>query len=300
MIIEIYGLVHKESFQKARLLASDLHESHHEIFEQPKICEMFEFEWADFIKTTKKKLGGAYWIYNHDVLVIIDGNPLGSEKDLENWVETEFNVTDYRPMTLYSSLALDAYQKRLLHLNRIHVSMHISVDGEKCGILLLELYSDIVPRTCENFRSLCTGEYGVIKKNEVEKYKMNYKGTKFFRLVKNGWIQGGDILYNRGDDGRSIYGPVFEDENFIIKHDRRGILSMANSGRHTNGSQFLITLAPAEWMDNHYVAFGSVIEGSLTLDKMEEVSTQYERPLKDICIEDISIVNANDLTTKIV
>ncbi|KAH9591961.1 putative inactive peptidyl-prolyl cis-trans isomerase-like 6, variant 2 [Schistosoma haematobium] len=108
-----------------------------------------------------------------------------------------------------------------------------------------------------------------------------------------------DILYNRGNDGRSIYGPVFEDENYIIKHDRRGILSMANSGRHTNGSQFLITLAPAEWMDNRYVAFGRVIEGSLTLDKMEEVQTHYERPVKDICIENISVVNPNELATKI-
>ncbi|RTG87403.1 peptidyl-prolyl cis-trans isomerase-like 6 [Schistosoma bovis] len=167
MVIEIYGLVHKESFQKASLLAS--------------------------------KLGGAYWIYNHDVLVIIDGVPLGSEEDLANWAEREFNITDYRPMTLYSALAVDAYQKRLLHFN----------------------------------------------------------------------------------------------------HDRRGILSMANSGRHTNGSQFLITLAPAEWMDNRYVAFGRVIEGSLTLDKMEEVQTHYERPVKDICIENISVVNPNELATKI-
>ncbi|VDP27955.1 unnamed protein product [Schistosoma margrebowiei] len=156
MVIEIYGLVHKESFQRASLLAS--------------------------------KLGGAYWIYNHDV-----------------W--------RYKSYTTYFAL---------------------------------------------------------------------------------------DILYNRGNDGRSIYGPVFEDENYIIKHDRRGILSMANSGRHTNGSQFLITLAPAEWMDNRYVAFGRVIEGSLTLDKMEEVQTHYERPVKDICIENISVVNPNDLETKIV
>ncbi|CAH8589557.1 unnamed protein product [Schistosoma turkestanicum] len=74
---------------------------------------------------------------------------------------------------------------------------------------------------------------------------------------------------------------------------------MANSGRHTNGSQFFITLAPAEWMDNRYVAFGCVIEGSLTLDKMEDVPTQYERPLKDICIENISIVNPDDLKTTI-
>ncbi|KAH8868657.1 putative inactive peptidyl-prolyl cis-trans isomerase-like 6 [Schistosoma japonicum] len=292
MIIEVHGLVQKESFQKARILATDLCELHFETFEQTRIYEMFEFEWADFLKRTKKKLGGAYWSYNNDVIVYIDGNPLGSEKDLQHWAESKFGLTDYRPMTLYSAFALDAYQKRLLQFNRILISMVISIDGEECGVLLIE--------TCENFRALCTGEYGVAKKNEVEKYKMNYKKTKFFRLVKNGWIQGGDILYNRGNDGRSIYGPVFEDENFIVKHDRRGILSMANSGRHTNGSQFFITLAPAEWMDNLYVAFGHVIEGSLTLDKMEEVPTQYERPVKNICIEDISIVNPNNLTTELV
>ncbi|KAK4474765.1 hypothetical protein MN116_001888 [Schistosoma mekongi] len=300
MIIEVYGLVQKESFQKARILAADLCQSHLETFEQTRIYEMFEFEWADFIKRTKKKLADAYWSYNYDVIVFVDGNPLGSEKELQNWVENKFGLTDYRPMTLYNALALDAYQKRLLQFNRILISMALSIDGEECGVLLIELYSDILPKTCENFRALCTGEYGVVKKNEVEKYKMNYKKTKFFRLVKNGWIQGGDILYGRGNDGCSIYGPVFEDENFIVRHDRRGILSMANSGRHTNGSQFFITLAPAEWMDNLYVAFGHVIEGSLTLDKMEEVPTLYERPVKNICIENISIVNPNDLTTEVV
>ncbi|CAH8875881.1 unnamed protein product [Trichobilharzia szidati] len=129
---------------------------------------------------------------------------------------------------------------------------------------------------------------------------VNMEWLERMRLVKNGWIQGGDTLYNRGNDGHSIYGPVFEDENYIIKHDRRGILSMANSGRHTNSSQFFITLAPAKWMDNLYVAFGRVIEGSSTLDKMEETPTQYERPVKDIRIEEISIVDPRDLKTKIV
>ncbi|CAH8663086.1 unnamed protein product [Heterobilharzia americana] len=237
---------------------------------------MFEFEWSQFIKEERKKLGGSYLCCTNDVLVLIDGVPKGSEIDFYAWADKEFGFTDYRPLALYRTLAEDGYRKMLCALNRIFVSMLISIDGQKCGVLLFELYSDILPKTCENFRSLCTGEYGTIKKNEVEKYKMHYKGTKFFRLVRNGWIQGGDILYSRGNDGHSIYGPVFEDENFIMKHDQRGVLSMANSGRHSNGSQFFITFGPAEWMDNLYVAFGRVIEGSATLDKMEETPTQYD------------------------
>ncbi|CAH8875877.1 unnamed protein product [Trichobilharzia szidati] len=300
MILDVYGLIQKESFQKARTFALDLYDAHPDAFEKPKVHEMFEFEWAEFMKEKKKELAGTYWNYAKDVLVFIDGVAHGSDVELYNWAEKEFGYLDYRPMALYSTLAADAYQNTLFDLNRIFVSMLISIDGERCGTLLFELYSDLLPKTCENFRALCTGEYGMARKNEVEKYKMHYKGTKFFRLVKNGWIQGGDTLYNRGNDGHSIYGPVFEDENYIIKHDRRGILSMANSGRHTNSSQFFITLAPAKWMDNLYVAFGRVIEGSSTLDKMEETPTQYERPVKDIRIEEISIVDPRDLKTKIV
>ncbi|VDO05920.1 unnamed protein product [Rodentolepis nana] len=92
----------------------------------------------------------------------------------------------------------------------MYISMGIKIGGDTCEPLLFELYSDIVPKTCENFIKLCTGELGIIAKNGDQKYRMHYLNTIYFRLVPGGWIQGGDIFRGSGDDGRSIYGPRFE------------------------------------------------------------------------------------------
>ncbi|OON14847.1 peptidyl-prolyl cis-trans isomerase, cyclophilin-type [Opisthorchis viverrini] len=299
MKVEIYGHMKKEPFQKALYCAQDLYEAHPKIFQKPEIHGLLEFDWTTYLFVKKRELGGRYWKYTSPVLVILNNEVLGSDEDFRKWAEENHSCYDYRPVALYTMLGNEAYVNALYERNRIFVSMLITIGGERCGPLLLELYSDILPKTCENFRALCTGEKGHVPKNEVESYKMHYKGTLFFRLVKNGWIQGGDVLHSRGNDGCSIYGRTFEDENFAIKHDRRGILSMANAGRHTNDSQFFITLTPTPWMDNLYVAFGRVIEGSLTLDLMEEVPTQNERPTKDICISEIRIMDPKDLSTKL-
>merc|ERR1712049_7262 len=113
--------------------------------------------------------------------------------------------------------------------------MDITINNEPVGGLVIELFSDVVPKTCENFRQLCTGEKGV---SEETGYKLHYENSLFHRIVKNGWIQGGDIYHGRGTGGESVHGPVFEDENYVVKHSERGILGMANKGRHSNGSQF--------------------------------------------------------------
>ncbi|CAM4533077.1 unnamed protein product, partial [Lepidochelys olivacea] len=134
----------------------------------------------------------------------------------------------------------------------VFVYLDIAIQEQPTGTLLFELYSDMCPKTCENFRSLCTGEAGTSRSG----LELTYKESVFHRLVKNGWIQGGDITAGRGDGGESIYGPTFEDENFSIPHNKKGILGMANKGRHSNGSQFYITLQPTPYMDKKYVAFG--------------------------------------------
>ncbi|KAA0198331.1 Peptidyl-prolyl cis-trans isomerase [Fasciolopsis buskii] len=298
--IEIFGLLRREAFQKAKFCAKDLYEAHPEKFREPKVQAMLEFDWNNFITNKRKELGGSFWTYSMPVLCFIDGEVIGSDDCLRKWAEREYNCRDYRPMALYSVIANDAYVNRMLEANRIFISMLITIGGQRCGALLIELYSDLLPKTCENFRALCTGEKGKKPKNSVESYTMHYKNTLFFRCVKNGWIQGGDVLYNRGNDGCSIYGRTFEDESFAVKHDQRGIVSMANAGRHTNGSQFFITLAPTPWMDNLYVAFGRVVEGSETLGKMENVPTVNDRPVEDVCIAEVRVMDPLRLETKIV
>eukprot|EP00744_Colponema_vietnamica_P010353 GILI01014639.1.p1 GENE.GILI01014639.1~~GILI01014639.1.p1 ORF type:complete len:482 (+),score=182.79 GILI01014639.1:106-1551(+) len=123
--------------------------------------------------------------------------------------------------------------------------------------VVFELFANVVPKTAENFRALCTGELGVGKSG----LPLHYKGNKFHRVIKGFMMQGGDFTRGDGTGGESIYGEKFEDENFDMKHEQPGLLSMANAGPGTNGSQFFITFKETPWLDNRHVVFGKVVEG---------------------------------------
>jgi cyclophilin family peptidyl-prolyl cis-trans isomerase len=167
----------------------------------------------------------------------------------------------------------------------------ISIGGIHQGKIVFRLYDDIVPKTVCNFKCLCTGEKGI---GATTNKPLHFRGTISHRVIPGFMVQMGDFSQGNGRGGESIYGGKFNDENFRIKHSKAGLLSMANAGPNTNGSQFFITLVPTPHLDGKHVVFGEVMQGMDIVKRIENVETDNDRPirLQEVMITDCGIHGA--------
>jgi cyclophilin family peptidyl-prolyl cis-trans isomerase len=210
--------------------------------------------------------------------VQIDIYALCAGRLLNNFLENSKMIS--RRKFILSSVAVVAAGETMMSLAAEKTKLpkcffDITADGKALGRIVFELRSDVVPKTAENFRALCTGEKG-----------FGYKGCPFHRIIPQFMCQGGDFTNQNGTGGKSIYGEKFADENFTLKHTGAGILSMANAGKDTNGSQFFICTVKTEHLDGKHVVFGKVVEGMDVVTKMESYGTQSGTPKAKIIIAD--------------
>eukprot|EP01116_Phalansterium_solitarium_P002386 TRINITY_DN12382_c0_g1_i1.p1 TRINITY_DN12382_c0_g1~~TRINITY_DN12382_c0_g1_i1.p1 ORF type:complete len:288 (+),score=121.16 TRINITY_DN12382_c0_g1_i1:47-910(+) len=195
--------------------------------------------------------------------VVLDGeNWIGGIDEFLRYLQINYNYADTRPFPLYKALGSSAFKEFLDASKHTYFYLDISVGGTAAGRLIIELNEAACPKTVGNFVGLAA----------------KYKDSPVHRIVPGGWIQAGDISGGHGDGGESTFGGVFADENFIVKHDKAGIVGMANRGPHTNTSQFYVTLAPTPWMDTTFVAFGELFDGHSVLKHLESLPTENERP----------------------
>ena len=162
------------------------------------------------------------------------------------------------------------------------VFFDIEIAGEKPERVVFGLFGETVPKTTENFRALCTGEKGTGKRGKP----LHYKGSIFHRIIPQFMLQGGDFTDGNGTGGESIYGAKFDDENFKLKHTGPGLLSMANAGKNTNGSQFFITTVKTEWLNGRHVVFGKVLKNYKFIEKIEGLGSSSGKPAKTVKIID--------------
>ncbi len=184
-------------------------------------------------------------------------------------------------VALFAALFACAFSQTLDTVTQ-KVYFDITIDGEEAGRIVFGLFGNTTPKTAENFAQLTTGEAGIGNSGKP----LHFKGSSFHRIIPGFMAQGGDFTAGNGTGGESIYGTKFADENFTLKHSKPYLLSMANAGPNTNGSQFFITFVVTSWLDGRHTVFGEVLEGFDVINKLEKIGSGSGTTSKKAVIAD--------------
>lgn len=285
-ILLIAGDMLDRAFQEARIIAQDVASLNSSL--QVEIRSMVEADWVAYLNLKKRKLRGRALQHAENEPLVIHSvlGYLGGLDDLVSWAG-EDGYEDPRKMEQYQSLAGEFtrtargdFDDYIRNSPNQFCFFDFTMGTDESLRVTFELFSDKCPKTCENFLALCTGEM----KSSSKGTTLHYLDNPIHRIVKDAWIQGGDIVNGRGDASESVWGETFPDESFAVKHDGPGILAMANNGPHTNGSQWYITLRELPCFDGKRVAFGRVIHGRKTLLALNAAGTVNQRPKVPITI----------------
>ena len=221
------------------------------------------------------KLKNIFYDYNKDLDNNLDNN-------LDNELKLIFEKNNPKLQTTFST-NLNQFEGNST-LPKVY--LNIKAGPKDLGQIIIKLFTNNVPKTCENFRILCSGERGYTRTGK----KLSYKDSPFHRIIPGFMIQGGDIENGDGTGKMSIHGESFEDESFLIQHNKPGIVSMANSGPDSNGCQFFIITNPQPHLDRKHVAFGQVIHGMDIIKKLEEFGTEDGTPKTKVIISDCGLI----------
>jgi cyclophilin family peptidyl-prolyl cis-trans isomerase len=296
--IVVAGILNDQNFQQAKTCALYLERSYPADV-KATVHQLFETQWEELLKGIKATKKGKFHYHKGAYIVYVNEDEyLGDYEGLETWALMNYRYSDNSNTIVYKRKAALEFKKSINDCKgRSYCFMEIRLGDDLPQRVLIELFTDIAPDSCENFAKLCGGTF-TNKKGE----KLTYQGTEFHRIVKGAFVQGGDLSkLGISKFGQSIFDGYFPDETFEVKHQNVGLIGYCKKGglKYTNECQFYVTTgAPLSFMDGKYVVFGRIIQGMRAFRQMEKLDCLNERPKDKIEISKCGSYFIGDKKTK--